>query len=181
MVQANECYVEALRTLNATLEDKDKSLADETVAAIMVLAMFENMAHKEHGTKSYSQHVNGALAILRQRLDEPITSPITLSLIRQVIMNTEIECIQQGVRIPPVVHQLMDKLKGTSEKYVDWWIEYSSVTNEYTDFRATVAESQGNDLRELLDWGEVIEGELETLTTAFSEQFPFEVGQFRSG
>ena len=175
LVKANECYVEALRTLNTILEDKEKSHADETVAAIMVLAMFENMAHKEQGTKSYSQHVNGALAILRQRMDEPITSAITLSLIRQVIMNTQIECIQQCVRIPPVVHQLMAKLKDSSEKSIDWWLKYSLITNEYADFRATVGERNGDDSAELINWGESIDGELGTFATVFSKQFPFEV------
>ncbi|KAK6860996.1 hypothetical protein PG995_004632 [Apiospora arundinis] len=65
--KALEEYTQALMRTNAALRDPDQQKTDSTLAAVLLLGLFENIAAKQIGMLAWGSHIEGAIHLVKQR------------------------------------------------------------------------------------------------------------------
>ncbi|APA14373.1 hypothetical protein sscle_12g091430 [Sclerotinia sclerotiorum 1980 UF-70] len=98
--KAEQAYSKALRQITNAIGDPKQVAEDTTLAAVLLLGLFENMTDslvkENHGWNSWNSHVNGATALLKMRdVRGPVTS-ITLELVWTVKSHLNLSCLLNG-------------------------------------------------------------------------------------
>ncbi|RYP27177.1 hypothetical protein DL768_011329 [Monosporascus sp. mg162] len=73
-------YSKALSKLNAALRDAEEQKTDSTLAAVLLLGMFENITGKQIGIKAWNTHVEGAIQLVKIRGKKQLRAKIGLLL-----------------------------------------------------------------------------------------------------
>lgn len=60
-------YTKALNSTNTALRDPEAQKADGTLAAILLLGLFENITAKQMGMLAWGSHIEGAIQLVKQR------------------------------------------------------------------------------------------------------------------
>jgi hypothetical protein len=60
-------YTQALREVNVALRHPEEGRSDGTLAAVLMLGMFENITAKQMGDFAWGSHVEGAIQIVKAR------------------------------------------------------------------------------------------------------------------
>lgn len=129
--QALGHYTKALSWTFTALKDPKQATADSTLAAILMLGLFENITAKQLGMLAWGSHIEGAIQLVKARGKAQIESKVGLALF--VAVRT------QMVRCAPYIY--MDRLTPvqiihtlTSGKApimgVEWWFG-GAVKNHY--------------------------------------------------
>ncbi|KAI1814142.1 hypothetical protein GGS20DRAFT_598426 [Poronia punctata] len=101
-------YSLALAGTNTALRDPKTQLADTTLAAVLLLGMFESISAKQIGMSSWGSHVDGAVQLVKARGKKQIRTKTGLQLFIAVRMVMTIYCLT-AAKAPA-----MD---------VGWWLE----------------------------------------------------------
>ncbi|KAH7015123.1 hypothetical protein EDB80DRAFT_326908 [Ilyonectria destructans] len=113
--QALGHYTKALASTFAALKDPEMAVADSTLAAILMLGLFENITAKQLGTLAWGSHTEGAIQLVKARGKAQSRTKMGLALF-------------VAVRTQMIIHTL------TSGKApimgVEWWIG-DAVKNHY--------------------------------------------------
>ncbi|KAH7154842.1 hypothetical protein B0J13DRAFT_210924 [Dactylonectria estremocensis] len=113
--QALGYYTKALAATFTALKDPEVATTDSTLAAILMLGLFENISAKQLGTLAWGSHVEGAIQLVKARGKKSSQTKIGLALF-------------VAVRTQMIIHTL------TSGKApimgVEWWIG-DAVKNHY--------------------------------------------------
>ncbi|KAF7545656.1 hypothetical protein G7Z17_g9007 [Cylindrodendrum hubeiense] len=113
--QALGHYTKALASTFAALKDPEVATSDATLAAILMLGLFENISAKQLGTLAWGSHVEGAIQLVKARGKAQSRTKMGLALF-------------VAVRTQMIIHTL------TSGKApimgVEWWIG-DAVKNHY--------------------------------------------------
>ncbi|KKY36364.1 putative negative acting factor [Diaporthe ampelina] len=100
-------YTKALAATHEALKDPEASKTDGTLAAVLLLGLYENITAKEMGMFSWGSHIEGAISLVKQRGRKQLRTKTGLLLFI-------------AVRTQMIIHTL------TSGKApimgVDWWI-----------------------------------------------------------
>jgi Fungal specific transcription factor domain len=84
MGKARQKHVSALSLTNAALRDPAIAKEDGTLAAVTLLGMFENITYRDFGNmKSWSNHVNGAAALVQLRGRQQLNTGVGRALFLQ--------------------------------------------------------------------------------------------------
>ncbi|ORY60890.1 uncharacterized protein BCR38DRAFT_48670 [Pseudomassariella vexata] len=101
-------YTQALMGTNAALRDPEAQKADSTLAAVLLLGLFENITAKQLGMLAWGSHIEGAIQLVKQRGRKQLRTRIGLLLFI-------------AVRTQMIIHTL------TSGKApimgAEWWID----------------------------------------------------------
>ncbi|CAN8105008.1 unnamed protein product [Discula destructiva] len=105
--QALSEYTKALTSTHTALMDPVKSQTDGTLAAVLLLGLYENITAKEMGVFSWGSHIEGAISLVKSRGREQIRTETGLLLFI-------------AVRTQMIIHSLTAaKAPGMG---VDWWL-----------------------------------------------------------
>lgn len=78
--QALGCYTKALATTFSALKDPEMVRDDATLAAILLLGLFENISAKSLGMLAWSSHIEGAIQLVKARGPAQLKSKTGLDL-----------------------------------------------------------------------------------------------------
>ena len=102
-------YVRALRDVNIALKGHPKAIGENTVASIMLLALFVALSHEMvDSTEQWSTHINGALSIIMIQSREHFSTFDGQHLLHHVLSMKQIDCLQRGVAIPASLTRLYE-------------------------------------------------------------------------
>ncbi|OAA45018.1 Zn(2)-C6 fungal-type DNA-binding domain protein [Metarhizium rileyi] len=114
--EALGCYTKALASTFSALKDPVLTRRDDTLAAILLLGLFENITAKTLGMLAWSSHIEGAVQLVKSRGQEQLQSKIGLDLF-------------MAVRTQMIIHALSTGKPPTLD--VDWWVA-DPISNEYS-------------------------------------------------
>lgn len=93
-------YTKALAGTNAALRHPEASKSDGTLAAVLMLGMFENITAKQMGDFAWGSHVEGAIQIVRARGRKQLRTKTGLLLF--VAVRTQLVS-PLALRLPPLL------------------------------------------------------------------------------
>lgn len=115
MSHARKEYTSALRNINAALASPPDATKDSTLVSIMVLAIFETTAGAfQLSLKAYTQHINGAAALVKLRGRSQLRSRVGIGIFVQVTSHLLVSCVQRELPIPTEIAELRDEAFGKS-------------------------------------------------------------------
>ncbi|KAI8965534.1 hypothetical protein F5Y11DRAFT_294155 [Daldinia sp. FL1419] len=101
-------YTKALNGTNAALRDPETQLADNTLAAVLLLGLFESITAKQIGMLNWGSHTEGAIQIVKARGKKQLKTKAGLGLFI-------------AVRTQMIIHSLTS---GTTPIMgAKWWID----------------------------------------------------------
>ncbi|UNI24243.1 hypothetical protein JDV02_010006 [Purpureocillium takamizusanense] len=106
--QALGSYTKALAATFAALKDPELVKKDETLAAILLLGLFENISAKSLGMMAWSSHIEGAVQLVKARGPAQLSTKTGMDLF-------------VAVRTQMIIHSLSTG-KGPSLD-VNWWVD----------------------------------------------------------
>lgn len=74
------CYTKALASTFTALKDPVLTKRDDTLAAILLLGLFENIAAKTLGMLAWSSHIEGAIQLVKSRGRQQLESKVGLDM-----------------------------------------------------------------------------------------------------
>ncbi|KAI5458313.1 putative C6 transcription factor [Mariannaea sp. PMI_226] len=102
MRTARSHYALALARTNASLANPEEALLDSTLAAVLLLGLFEAVIFQgRQSPETWTIHTLGALELLRLRGIDQFQSKLAHRLFTQTITNIRTSCIQRIVPVPP--------------------------------------------------------------------------------
>lgn len=108
---ARKSYGRALRLINSALRDPVEAFKDSTMLAVLVLGLYERMAEPSlHTMRAWQQHITGAAALARMRGPNQFRSKAAIRMFMMLCQNTMINCIQNGLAMPPDLIELRKQL-----------------------------------------------------------------------
>ena len=94
-------YSLALSRTNAALADCKNAVLDTTLAAVMVLGLFESIAFQGQSClQNWMAHTSGTMELIRLRGREQLGRNISLQIVSHAYFNIRISCIHRSVAIP---------------------------------------------------------------------------------
>ncbi|KAG6041834.1 hypothetical protein E4U41_001305 [Claviceps citrina] len=106
--QALGKYTKALSTTFAALQDPEVAKEDATLAAVLLLGLFENISAKTMGMLAWGSHIEGAIQLAKARGRKQLRTRVGLNMFI-------------AVRTQMIIHSLStSKAPGMD---VSWWIE----------------------------------------------------------
>ena len=132
-------YVKALRLTNAALRSPTEVRKDSTLFSVIILSIFEMVAGaNEHSLEAWTEHINGASALLKLRGPNQFRTKAGQQLFVLVTSNIMISCVQRTIPVPEHVVELRS-LAGKVMDSSTWpaW-QVSEVIFEFANFRAAV-------------------------------------------
>lgn len=87
-------YTKALATTFTALKDPEMTRRDDTLAAILLLGLFENITAKNLGMLAWSSHIEGAIGLVKTRGPEQLKTKIGLDLF--IAVRTQMVSVYRG-------------------------------------------------------------------------------------
>ena len=138
LATARERYISALRTTNKTLQSPEEATKDTTLLASLLLDLFEKITDSElRNNKSWTSHVNGALALVRLRGLEQFQDPSEFRVLVRRSNHYIISCVASGSQVPDEVIAI----RAYVEKYLndqDHTLQLSDVMIHYAKLRSEI-------------------------------------------
>lgn len=101
-------YTKALNGTNAALRSTDSQLSDSTLAAVLLLGLFESITAKQIGMLNWGSHTEGAIQLVKARGKKQLKTKIGIQLFI-------------AVRTQMIIHSLTS---GTTPIMgAEWWID----------------------------------------------------------
>jgi len=148
MKNARYQYVRALQSTNAALRDPVSVKKDSTLLSIMILGIFETVTGCcQRSLKDWSEHINGAAAVIKLRGPDQIKSRVGRRQLVHVTASLVIACLNRGVALPSHIIEYMSaaiEMLGTPDpSFVvqDTMMHYSSLHAEVVQRKLTDPET----------------------------------------
>jgi hypothetical protein len=131
-------YVLALRLTNAALQSSDAAKRDSTLSAILLLDLFEKISHpQQRSLESWTDHMNGAAALMKLRGNEQFQSHVGLEMFIQMSSHMLLTCMQRGIPLPED-YLTLRAYAATFLDTTDASWRLSEITVRYISFRVGV-------------------------------------------
>jgi hypothetical protein len=112
--KATRLYLDAIKMANTAISAPDQVKSDTTLIAITLLGMFEATIN-EYSFSEWSNHVNGAAALVKIRGVQQLSTPAGRRMYMHSIGMLAMNCLGAGKPMPPYV----DDLNKEIIKYLD--------------------------------------------------------------
>ncbi|KAH0027012.1 hypothetical protein KCU78_g4143, partial [Aureobasidium melanogenum] len=94
--RAADTYGKAMRIAAGAFQDPLQATSDETLQATLLLCLYESIKATDHSIDAWSNHVEGASAIVQSRGTKQLDTEQSLALFRAARTHMLINCIRQG-------------------------------------------------------------------------------------
>jgi hypothetical protein len=119
---ARRSYGKALSQLSLALQAPTAATLTETMASILLLALFEAISPSSQNTQdTWSRHVQGALAAISSCSSIAFQTPIGQSLLHHIISVVQLDCIYRRVSLPPQLQPLYRASVYKEGPQVEMW------------------------------------------------------------
>lgn len=168
MYTARQAYTTALKNTKEALQSSISSRKDETLAAVLLLALFETLTYEGHLSLNYwNAHINGAMSLIALRGPELFESPLGLQLFCQLGINLRLHCVAEQKPMPAQFLKLADEAKkyvSMADLFSFGWLSNLKMTEDFTMFRASIANGTLNDPVEIILAARNLKRSLDDLT-----------------
>lgn len=116
---ARSTYVRALNFLNDALRDQQRCKTDESLTAVAILGLFENlMCDGRQSIQSWKAHMNGAAQLLKIRGKAQFRTRLGRALYREIRTQIITCCIWDDLEPPGFLEEFQNELERQSEEEV---------------------------------------------------------------
>jgi hypothetical protein len=134
-----EKYGLALKRIAKALQSPQEASQDTIVLASLLLDLFEKITTVEpRKEKSWTSHINGALALVSLRGLDQFRAPGTLRVLGRLSMNCLISCIASATSVPRELNELRDHIVTHLNVRDPKW-RLSDIMVEYANLRSKAA------------------------------------------
>ena len=142
LATARQKYVSALRMTNKTLKSSKKEVTKDTVLmASLLLDLFEKITDSEpRNNKSWTSHVDGALALVNFRGLDHFQHPSDFSILVRLSLHYIVGCVASGAPVPEILN-IIQTCIGKRLSVQDPTFRLSSLMIEYANFSSEVRRS----------------------------------------
>jgi hypothetical protein len=112
---ARSKYLNALRLIKDALEDKEASMLDATLLAVIILGYYENITSDNDAARSiqsWRTHINGAMQLIRMRGTTQFSRHAERALFRENRHHIMAQCILEETAAPSWVERYQAKLSA---------------------------------------------------------------------
>jgi hypothetical protein len=150
LVTARQRYIRALRMTNKILGSPKEAIKNTTLLATLFLDLFEKITGRQpQNNKSWTSHVNGALALVKLRGLECFQDPSEFHILVRLNNHFLITCIASG---SPVSDDLLEL-----RRYVEQRLDVPDYTLQMSDSMIAYAKLQSEMRRGILSNEECIQ------------------------
>ncbi|TVY89141.1 hypothetical protein LAWI1_G004418 [Lachnellula willkommii] len=172
LTRSRKDYVTALRLTNAALRSPTEVTKDSTLFSVMILSIYETVTGtNERSLSAWTEHVNGATALVKLRGLEQFETDAGQRMFLQVLGYIMLSCIQRTIPMP----EHMIELRNIAAKHMDTrktaW-RSAGIIIDFTIFRAGIRDSR------IVGPRNVVNGALE-IDKRFAEVFSRVPKEFR--
>ncbi|KAL9127921.1 MAG: hypothetical protein Q9175_007641 [Cornicularia normoerica] len=138
LATARERYISALRMTNKTLRSPREATKDTTLMASLLLDLFEKITDcKPRNNKSWTSHVNGALALVKFRGLEEFQGPSEFNILVRLSTHYIISCVASGSPVPDTLDAVQAYI-GNRLNGQDPMLRLSNLMVQYANLRSEV-------------------------------------------
>ncbi|KAL3470775.1 hypothetical protein BJX99DRAFT_238891 [Aspergillus californicus] len=139
MLAARREYTTALSRTNAALMDPVLSKADDTLAAVVLLGMFEVTTCTDGSFfDRWMKHTDGAAKLIEMRGLEQLERPEGLHLFTQVRAQINISRVLQEIPTSPIITQLTEEAKKYRSPEDRMFDDFGTIGHKLADFCASI-------------------------------------------
>ncbi|PYI04189.1 C6 finger domain protein [Aspergillus sclerotiicarbonarius CBS 121057] len=173
-IAAEKEYGHALQLLASAVSDKQQAKDNSTLAAVLMLAIFEVVTNSgARFIDNWTNHINGAAALLELRGVEQLQEEQGLQLFLQLRYQIIISCLYKEARVPEsALHcaRVAMFLRPHSVAYGDRLI---TAMGRISNLRADINEKVVTDRKKMLECAYSIEAELMSWIMSLPENFVY--------
>ncbi|KXG46367.1 uncharacterized protein PGRI_052230 [Penicillium griseofulvum] len=187
---ASREYGTALRLLNAALADIEEAKTNQTLGAVILLAIYEVVTSRAPSNiESWTNHINGATALLnirgteqlktnaglllflhlRYQIVSVINHPFDLKLTPQQI----ISCLQRDARVPESLLECTKLAMFLQQPAEAHGNRLTMIIAKLSNLRADISTSTYKDDREIISTASAIEADLIAWLAALPPEFTY--------
>ena len=150
LIESKKLYVSAMHRINKALKNPIEATKDSTLLAILLLSIFETVAGcGQRSIATWSQHINGAVALLRLRGPEQLKTQLGLRLFYQITTNLMTNSMHHDIPLPDHIFELRaEAAKYANREHVIW--RFVEIMMNFTDFRYRVKHAAISDPQVIL-------------------------------
>lgn len=138
MARARQGYVLALRLTNAALRSPTEAKKDSTLFAVMILGVFETIAGtSEDSLAAWSEHINGAAAIVKLRGRNQFKTEAGRRMFQQVTSSLMVSCLTKSTPMPAHIVELRETFESMIDGSNPAW-KLSTIIIDITIFRGAL-------------------------------------------
>ena len=136
LITAREKYVLALRMTNKALKSSREASKDTTLMAPLLLDLFEKITDSQPSNKSWTSHVNGALALVKYRGFAYFEDPSRFTILVRISLHYIVGCVATGSPVPDILHAIQAfigqrlRAQDPMTRLSDLMIQFASLRNK---------------------------------------------------
>jgi hypothetical protein len=170
--RATRWYVDAIKMTNSAITHPEEVKADSTLLAITLLSMFEATSN-EFSLHAWSEHVNGAASLVKVRGKEQFASPAGRRMYLHAIGLLTMNCLGEGVALPPFVREMNDEIRRVSDN-TDPRGRFFFLQQDVIDFRAKIMQDSLMSLQSILDRALELDAQAESVFEHAGTEWAYE-------
>ncbi|TVY39221.1 hypothetical protein LSUB1_G004028 [Lachnellula subtilissima] len=174
LIRSRKDYVRALRLTNEALRSPTDVTKDSTLFSVMILSIYETVTGtNERSLSAWTEHVNGATALVKLRGLEQFETEAGQRMFLQVLAYIMLSCIQRTIPMP--AHMI--ELRNIAAKHMDTrktaW-RSAGVIIDFTIFRAGIRNSKIVGPRNVVNGALEIDGRFAEVFSRVPKEFRYE-------
>ena len=136
LANAREKYISALRMTKKTLQSFKEASKDTTLMTSLLLDLFEKITDLEpRDNKSWTSHVNGALALVKLRGLEQFQDPSEFTILVRLSTHYIVGCVASGSQVPDILNAIQAYI-GKRLNAQDPMLRLSNLMIQYANLRS---------------------------------------------
>ncbi|KAJ5953907.1 hypothetical protein N7501_008186 [Penicillium viridicatum] len=166
-------YGSALRLLNAALADIEEAKTNQTLGAVIMLAIYEVITSRTpESIDSWTNHINGATALLDLRGTDQFKTRTGLRLFLYLRYQITISCLQRDARVPESLLQCTDIVMflDTAEAHGNRLV---MIIGKLSNLRADIHKNTYKSEQEVISAALAIEADLIAWLAALPSEFNY--------
>ena len=138
LANAREKYISALRMTNKTLKSSKEASKATTLMASLLLDLFEKITDLEpRDNKSWTSHVNGALALVKLRGLEQFQNPSEFNILVRLSTHYIVGCVASGSQVPDILNAIQAYI-GKRLNVQDPMLRLSNLMIQYANLHSEI-------------------------------------------
>jgi len=175
MRAARNQYSRALVATNSALQSPRESIQDETLASILLLSLFETIAHENQKSHDgWIAHIKGAVALLKLRGLQQLQTSLGRELFKQVSSNVRVSCVQRAIRVPAEFLEFHARAAAFLDGS-DPVLRFSPISTAFAGLRAAMSEGKLRDPIAMTESAMQLDKETLLLSTSLPPTWQYDI------